>query len=155
MTSIVSRALPYLLLGLVLAIVAFAIGFSVFASGKLPEGPVDLVWDKAACAACGMHVGEPPFAAQLTTKGGDTHAFDDPGCLFLWVAQNEPDVHSTYFRDHRSERWIAQDRVAFVAVDATPMGFGLGAVDVGTPGAISLGDARAKCLERLSDHGGR
>ena len=42
----------------------------------LPEGPVDVAWDKSPCSACSMHVGEPPFAAQLTTTSGKTHVFD-------------------------------------------------------------------------------
>lgn len=155
MTGLVFRVLPYLLLGVVLSVVGGAIAWSVLASSKLPDGPVDIVWDKAACAACGMHVGEPPFAAQLTTTDGRTHAFDDPGCLFLWVEEHRPEVHTIYFRDHRSDRWIAESRVAFVPIEPSPMGFGLGAVDVGTPGAIGLDAARAKCLERLGGHGGR
>jgi copper chaperone NosL len=155
MTGFSSRVLPLALLAVVLVVVGSAIAFSVLASAKLPDGPVDVVWDKAACSACGMHVGEPPFAAQLTAKDGRTHAFDDPGCLFLYVEEHRPDVHSIYFHDHRGDRWIAADRVAFVAIDKTPMGFGIGAVDVGTPGAISLDEARRKCLERLTGHGGR
>lgn len=155
MTSFVSRSLPFVLLGIVLLTVGSAVTWSVLASAKLPDGPVDLVWDKAACSACGMHVGEPPFAAQLTAKDGRTQAFDDPGCLFLYVEQHRPDVHSIYFHAHGAERWIAEDRVAFAAIDKTPMGFGIGAVEVGTPGSIGLDEARRKCLERLSGHGGR
>lgn len=155
MSTFLNRVLPFSLLGLVLAIVGGAIAWSLMASGKLPEGPVDVVWDKAACAACGMHVGEPPFAAQLTTKAGQTHVFDDPGCLFLFVEEHKPDVHSAYFRDHRADRWIARERVAFAPIQQTPMGFGIGAVDAGTPGAIGLDEARRKCLERTSGHGGK
>ena len=153
MSTFVTRVLPLVLLGIVLAVVGAAVVHSVVASAKPPEGPVDVVWDKAACAACGMHVGEPPFAAQLTTKDGHTHVFDDPGCLFLYVEEHQPDVHSAYFRDHRSDRWIARESVAFVPLEKTPMGFGLAAVDAGTPGAIGFEEARRKCLERTSGHG--
>jgi hypothetical protein len=156
MSAFTTRVLPFLLVGLVLTIVGGAVAYSVFAStDELDDGPVDIVFDKAACAACGMHVGEPPFAAQLTTKDGKTHAFDDPGCLFLYVAEQHPDVHSTWFRHHAEDRWIAADRVAFVPIEKTPMGFGIGAVDVGTKGAIDLDEARRKCLDRTSGHGGR
>lgn len=147
-----SRSLPVLLLGLVLTIVLGAVGWSVFASGALPDGPVEIVWDKAACACCSMHVGEPPFAAQLTTKAGETLAFDDPGCLFLYVEEQRPEVHAIWFRHLREPRWLPIDAVAFVPVEPTPMGFGLGAVEPGTPGAIGLDVARERCLERL--HGG-
>ncbi len=153
--TLTSRLVPFALLAVVVSTVGAAITWSVLASVKLPDGPVDVVWDKAACAACGMHVGEPPFAAQLTTKDGRTQAFDDPGCLFLYVEEHHPEVHSMFFHDHAKDGWIAPDRVAFVAVAPTPMGFGLGAVEVGTPGAIGLDEARRKCLERNSGHGGR
>jgi hypothetical protein len=154
MSTISTRILPLLLLGLVATIVVGAVTYSVLASAKLDDGPAEIVWDKAACAACGMHVGEPPFAAQLTTKDGTTHAFDDPGCLFLFVDERHPDVHSMFFRHHREDRWIARDAVAFTAVAPTPMGFGFAAVDVGTAGALDYDEVRAKCLLRATGHGG-
>jgi hypothetical protein len=155
MSNFTTRYLPLSLLGVVLLVVSGTFAYSILASGKLSDGPVDLVWDKAACAACGMHVGEPPFAAQLTTKDGHTHAFDDPGCLFVYVAEQHPDVHTIFFHHHREKRWIAADKVAFEAVEKTPMGFGVAAVDAGTAGAIDLDEARRKCLERTSGHGGK
>jgi copper chaperone NosL len=155
MNVFMSRVLPVLLLTVVLGAVAAAITWSVVASAKLPVGPADVVWDKAACAACGMHVGEPPFAAQATTKDGRVHAFDDPGCLFLWQEEQRPELHSVFFRHHREDRWIARDRVGFVAVTPTPMGFGFGAVDANTPGAIDLDTCRQRVLARTSGHGGQ
>jgi hypothetical protein len=148
-----TRVLPVLLLGVVILVVSGTVAYSILASAKLSDGPVDLVWDKAACSACGMHVGEPPFAAQLTTKAGHTQAFDDPGCLFVYVAEQQPDVHTIFFHHSREKRWIAADKVAFTPADKTPMGFGLAAVDTGTKGAIDLDEARRKCLARTSGHG--
>jgi hypothetical protein len=48
----------------------------------------------------------------------------------------------------REERWIPGDRVAFEHVPRTPMGYGLGAVDAGTEGALGLEAARARVAER-------
>lgn len=149
------RVLPFLLLATVLAIVGGAVAYTVLATTATSDGPVDIVWDKAACAACGMHVGEPPFAAQVNTTDGRTHAFDDPGCLFLWLEEQRPEVRSVYFHHHKEQRWIPRDQVAFVPADKTPMGFGLAAVDGGTPGAIDLDEARRRCLARTSGHGGK
>jgi hypothetical protein len=151
----IARVLPIALLAVVLITVGAAVAYSVAAASKVPDGPVDVVWDKAACAECGMHVGEPAFAAQLTTEDGRTQAFDDPGCLFLYVAQHRPDVHSMYFHDHESARWLGPEAVAFVTIEQTPMGFGFGAVAAGTPGAQPLGVVREKCLERLYGQGGK
>lgn len=147
--------LSLLLLGAVVLIVGGAIGYSVMAATATTDGPVDIVFDKAACAACGMHVGEPSFAAQVNTTDGRTHAFDDPGCLFLWLDEKHPEIRSVYFHHHRERRWIPRDRAAFVAVDQSPMGFGLAAVDANTPGAIDLDEARRRCLARTSGHGGK
>jgi hypothetical protein len=155
MSRFSTRVLPLLLAGAVLTLALGAVTYAVMASTRLSDGPVDIVWDKAACAACSMHVGEPPFAAQLTTADGRTHAFDDPGCLFLFVAEQRPDVHSMYFRHHKEPRWIAADAVGFVQADKTPMGFGLAAVDTGTAGAIGLDEARRRCVDQVSGHGGK
>ncbi|MFO1032114.1 MAG: hypothetical protein U1F60_13635 [Planctomycetota bacterium] len=155
MSLFTDRLLPIALLSTVVLVVGGAVTWSVVASGKLPDGPADVVWDKAACTACGMHVGEPPFAAQLIDTSGRLFTFDDPGCLFLYVEEHKPPVHGIWFRHHREPRWLAADRVAFAPVDKTPMGFGLAAVDVGTPGAIDHDEARRRCLARTGHGDGR
>jgi copper chaperone NosL len=141
-----ARFWPWLLGGMVVAVVATALGLAICAAQALPDGPVDLVWDKVACAHCRMHVGEPAFAAQLTTTAGETLAFDDPGCLFEYEQANHPAVHASWFRHHREDRWLRADAVGFVEVAPTPMGYGLGAVEPGTAGAIGLEAARAQVL---------
>ena len=155
MSRFSDRLLPAALLAVVVAVVGGAVTWSVVASSKLPDGPADVVWDKAACAACGMHVGEPPFAAQLIDQGGRLHTFDDPGCLFLFVEEHHPAVHGIWFRHHSEQRWIAADKVAFALVDKTPMGFGIAAVDANAPGAIDHDEARRRCLARTGHGDGR
>lgn len=141
------RILPRLLIGLVLAGAAAAVAFAVLASSSLPDGPVPVVWDKAACAHCSMHVGEPPFAAQLTTTAGETLLFDDPGCLFAHVDAQRPDIHAMWFHHQTEDRWLPASAVAFVPVTASPMGFLLAAVDPGTAASIDFAAARARCLQ--------
>jgi hypothetical protein len=140
--------------GLVLAVAASAVAFGIRAT-RLPDGPVAVHWDKAACASCSMHVGEPRFAAQLTTKDGRTLAFDDPGCLFGWLAQENVPVHAIWFRHLHEDRWLPAAAVAFTEVTPTPMGFGLGAVDPGTPGAIGFEAAAARCRSHATPEAGR
>lgn len=155
MSGICARILPWLLLGAVLTVVCGAISYAILASQKLSDGPADIVWDKTACSACGMHVGEPGFAAQLTTKSGTIHAFDDPGCLFLFVEERRPEVHTIFFHHSRESRWLAIDTAAFVRVGKSPMGFGIAAVDPGTADSLTVGEARRLCLERTAVHGGK
>jgi hypothetical protein len=101
------------------------------------EGPVPVAWDREACAHCRMHVGEPGFAAQLQTKEGRVLNFDDPGCLLRYEAEAHPEVHAVYFHHMSEDRWLPRERTAFVRADPTPMGYGLGAVEQGTAGALS------------------
>lgn len=139
------RNLPRLCGGGVLLLLGFAIAFAITTSSTLPDGPVDVVWDKAACAHCRMHLGEPRFAAQLVQRDGAVALFDDPGCLFAFLADERPAVHAIWFHALDGERWLGAADVAFAAVPASPMGFGLGAVPAGTPAAIDYAAARTHC----------
>jgi copper chaperone NosL len=120
------------------------LGFTVAWTERPPEGPVQAVWDREACAHCRMHVGEPGFAAQLQTKDGRVLFFDDPGCLLRYEAEAHPEVHAVYFHHVEEDRWLPRERTAFLRADPTPMGYGLGAVDEGTSGAISFEAALAQ-----------
>jgi copper chaperone NosL len=105
------------------------------------DAPQPIAWDREPCAHCRMLIGDPAFAAQLVTADGVVASFDDPGCLL----SAEPDLaaaRAVWFHHLREDRWIPADRVGFVRVPRTPMGFGLGAVDASEPGALSLAQAR-------------
>lgn len=111
-------------------------------------GPHPIVYDREPCAHCRMLISEPRFAAQLETKDGEVQSFDDPGCLFAGLATRAPDVRALWFHHVREDRWLDAEHVAFEAGEHTPMGYGLGAVDAGAPGALSLDVARARIAER-------
>ena len=145
--------LPVLLAVLVVAGAVTFVVVNVAGASRLATGPVAVVWDREACAHCRMHVGEPAFAVQLQTEDGRVLGFDDPGCAFLWEAEQRPDVHAWYFHDYREDRWLAASEVAFVNLPHTPMGFGYGAVALGTAGSVSLDEARSAVLHDAS--GGR
>ena len=141
-------ALPLLLLGfLILAVVAFV----VVSNGEVTDGPKPVVWDKSPCAFCAMHVGEPRFAAQLTTKDGTTYFYDDPGCLFLHQRQltaTNTSIHARWFHQLEGEGWLEAGAVSFRRCENTPMNYGFGAVPVGSPAAVSLQDAAAEVLRK-------
>ncbi len=116
-------------LAAILLVGAGAMALVVWQLQQGPEGPRPVSWDEASCAHCQMHVGEPRFAAQLQTAGGEVHNFDDHGCLFEYVAGENPRVRAAYFRHHRRQAWLSRGEVRFVEVDEpTPMGYGLAAV---------------------------
>lgn len=129
------------------AFLALAVALPLAACGRDLDRPVPVPWDKVACDHCGMLVGEPRHAAELVTPSGDVEFFDDPGCLFRYVAERSPAVAHLWFRGGEGEdAWLSDGAVAFATGATTPMGSGLAAVPAGTPGALSLPDARARAL---------
>lgn len=139
------RARRWSVIALVLGALVGAAAALVYFTGRPPEGPVEVDWDREVCARCRMHVSERAFAAQLQTEDGQVLVFDDPGCAFLYLEESpEVRVHALYFQHVEEDRWIPQEEVAFVPVEHSPMGYGLGAVTRGTEGALSLEDARAR-----------
>lgn len=125
----------------VLAAIAAVVIVVVRGSGRLPDQPVPVAWDRETCGHCHMHIGEPRFAAQLVTADGEVVNFDDVGCALRYLDEKQPRVHRLWFHGE-GDRWIAGDQVGFVTTASTPMGSGLLAVEVGTPGARTLEEVR-------------
>lgn len=113
-----------------------------------PEGPQPIAWDREPCAHCHMLISDPAFAAQLHETDGAIESFDDPGCLFAYLEARAPRVHALWFHHLREDRWLRGDGVAFVRGATTPMDFGFGAVDPGTPGSIAIDAVRAEVRRR-------
>lgn len=127
-----------------LAAVVGGVAMLVRSSSQLPEQVTPIVWHREACAHCQMLIGEPGFAAQLVTAEGQVHSFDDPGCALRYLDEHAgAPPHRLWFHHAAQERWILAEEVAFVPRPATPMGFGLAAVDAAS-GELSLAQARAK-----------
>ena len=112
------------------------------------EGPQPIAYDRQSCAHCHMLISEPRFAAQLHTEDGAVESFDDPGCLLEAIDVGSPAVRALWFHHVREDRWLDGAHVAFEDAGQTPMGYGLGAVDAGTAGAVSLDEARARVTAR-------
>ena len=106
------------------------------------EGPHPIVWDREPCAHCRMLISEPRFAAQLETEAGEVQSFDDTGCLLAASEARALRPRARWFHHVREDRWLDGDHVAFEKSGESPMGYGLGAVDAGTRGALSLDEAR-------------
>ena len=138
----------------VLALVGIAL-WAIVGSRTPPAGPVLVAWDRQPCAHCAMHLGEPAFAVQLHTADGDVLFFDDPGCYFTYVAAHLTVVHATWFHDLREDRWLPESAIGLLPVATSPMGWGLGAVEAGTAGALSVHAARALVLADRRGDGGR
>lgn len=138
----IRRALP-------LAAALLAVGALVLAVLRAqapPQGPVDVAWDKEACAECRMLIGDPSFAAQIQTEDGRVLDFDDPGCLLVHSHESPVHARAIWFHHAREPRWIPGDRVVFAPVSSTPMRYGLGAFERGEVQGLDLEAARAFVL---------
>lgn len=132
----------------VIAVVAVALQHA----SSSAEGPRPIAWGEEACAHCRMLISDPRYAAQIVTRDGAAASFDDPGCLFAALATFAEPPLATYFRHGSEDRWLAEHEVAFVRGGPTPMGFDLVAVDVGTPGSLTLAEAARRLGERRGPH---
>jgi copper chaperone NosL len=128
--------------------VAFVLAVAAGAGCAPADGPQPIVYDREPCSHCRMLISEARFAAQLETSEGEVQSFDDPGCLLAALAERKPELGTLWFHHVREDRWLAGDQVAFEETGHSPMGYGLGAVAAGTPGALSLDEARARVAAR-------
>ena len=78
----------------------------------------------------------------IAQADGTVHYFDDPGCLFAWQRAGG-EAATVWFHHSHEPRWLAADEVAFVPAGASPMGFGLAAVDRGASPAMTVAEAQA------------
>ena len=131
-----------------LTAIAAVVGWQVYEGQQLPDAPVQVVWEKEACAHCHMHLSQMPFAVQLQTPDGDVVNFDDPGCFFLYLAEERPEIHEVWFHHSREDRWLRRGEAGFVPAAATPMNLGLAAVGRDEPGAITYEAARDRMAAR-------
>jgi hypothetical protein len=138
-----------------IAALALAVGFGLMIARaeQPPVGPVEVVWDREACAHCRMHIGEKAFASQLQLEDGQVLNFDDPGCLFSYLAKRSVTQRKVYFRSLNEDRWLDEAHVEFIPTSPTPMGFGFGAVARGAhPGALAFDQAREAIHSRKAGH---
>jgi len=138
-----TREIPWFrIAGLVLVAAVIAGVICIVRGGRsVPDDVQPIDWNHQACAHCKMLIGDPHFAAQLVTADGEVLSFDDPGCALRYIDEHHPAIHRLWFHHSTAERWLSADEVAFGTGGVTPMGYGLLAVDRGTPGSIDLSTA--------------
>lgn len=111
-----------------------------------PNAPPVVNYDLDACVDCGMLVSDPAYSSAIVTKDGKTLPFDDPACLFHYMVAKGPEVRGLWFHDGAADQWLRENEVGFVPGPNSPMGSGLKPAPVGTPGAVSVGEASSRVL---------
>lgn len=111
------------------------------------KNPRPIRYDSEVCDECAMMISEPRFAAQIVTTEGKVSSFDDPACAFRYIADEGPSIGNMWFVDSTdTTQWLDWKTVGFVPATGAPMDGGLGAVPIGTEGAISFSEASGRFL---------
>lgn len=81
------------------------------------------------CVRCEMAIKEVDFGVQLVTKDGQNLKFDDLGCMYKWIQENNAadNVSAMFVKDYNTKEWINTADAVMVYNEEfkTPMGFGV------------------------------
>jgi copper chaperone NosL len=119
-------------------------------------GPGPFHYDTDGCDHCRMTISDPKFAAQLVTRTGKIHRFDDPACLASFVAAGRVaaiDVHGIWLNDYaRPESMVGSTEAVFVVSEQIqgPMN-GAAAAFASHEAAAALQSSTGGRLERWTD----
>jgi hypothetical protein len=118
-------------------------------SGAPSVGPVEVAWDRDACAHCYMTIGDRRAAAQLRREpGGEVQLFDDLGCALLYLGDGA--FTELWVRDASGSRWVDARQARFTNGATTPMDYGfvtMAAEGEGTATGLTLDRVRAAVRE--------
>lgn len=122
----------------------------------LPDGMVEIKWDRDTCTRCSMVLSDRRFAAQV--RGGPQDAsfkFDDVGCAAIWLAAQawgRDAATRVWVADvgSRSDavRWLDARRAQYVGGKSSPMGYDFGAVAMPQPGSMDFDTMREHVLAK-------
>ncbi|UTE72206.1 nitrous oxide reductase accessory protein NosL [Rossellomorea marisflavi] len=98
------------------------------ACGKAAAEPRAINEETDKCEVCNMSVMDNEFATQLLTEKGKTLVFDDIGCMYGWMKDNDGEaVEASFVRDYNSEEWINTEDAFYVFDEdvKTPMAYNM------------------------------
>lgn len=78
------------------------------------------------CAICNMQVLDNEFATQVVQENGKSLVFDDIGCMYKWMDENnDKELKAEFVRDYNSKEWIQVDDATYVYDEKikTPMAY--------------------------------
>lgn len=138
--------------GFALAPIAAALLAGCKRAAELPEGMVEIKYDRDTCVRCSMVISDRRFAAQLS--GGpkqQSYKFDDIGCVVHWLEQQawgkDPAVR-IWVADSQNQSWLDARKAWYVGGKASPMGYNFAAVRGNVAGALDFQQTREHLLAK-------
>lgn len=110
---------------IVLMVLGLVTSCLLMGCGKQEAKARDINEETDKCEVCNMSVMDNQFATQLLTTDGKTLVFDDIGCMYGWMKDNEDQTDVSFVRDYNTEEWI-QSGDAYYVYDQdvkTPMAY--------------------------------
>jgi len=107
--------------------------------GNFERNPLEFTLEETNDVVCKMLIRSRENSAEAVDEKGDTHFFNDPGCMVLWLRE-QPKAHryQLWIYTLDTHRWI-DARLAWYGVrDKTVMGYGFGAREKKHPDAIDF-----------------
>ncbi|MBS1173075.1 MAG: hypothetical protein H6R12_1905 [Proteobacteria bacterium] len=138
--------------GFLLTPIAAAVSLAGCKSSNLPEGMVEIKWDRDTCVRCSMAISDRRFAAQV--KGGpkqQNFKFDDIGCVMFWLASQswggDPSTR-IWVVDASDQSWLDARTASYVGGKTSPMGYNFGAVRNKAAGTLDFDTVREQILAK-------
>ena len=122
----------------------------------MPEGMVEVKWDRDTCVRCSMMLSDRRFAAQV--RGGPHDAsfkFDDIGCAAIWLKAQPwgADAATRIWVAEVGSRgdavqWLDARRAQYMGGKTSPMGYNFAAIAVPQPGSLDFETMRTHVLAK-------
>ena len=95
--------------------------------GDKAAEPVEIDEETAVCEICNMAVADNQFATQILLESGKTLLFDDIGCMYGWLKENDAATEAIFVRDYENKNWIESREATYVYDQSikTPMAYNM------------------------------
>ncbi len=101
--------------------------------------PVEFKPKEVQCVKCTMQLESKLHSAQAIMPDGRVYFFDDPGCMALWIKdQNNKAKIKLWVYTDDTKRYIDARKACYKLGDKTPMNYGFGAYEKRTKGCVDF-----------------
>jgi copper chaperone NosL len=129
---------------------------SACAREPLPNGLVEIRWDRDVCTRCKMVISDRRFAVEV--RGGpkpETYKFDDIGCAAAWLKDRpwgEEAATRIWVADYaasgQTATWLDARTARFITGKTSPMAYNFAAVATPRAGSIDFAEVKRQAVER-------
>ena len=98
------------------------------------------------CPMCNMEISKSKLHSSSLSKNGDTHYFDDIGCMVLWSNENKLSIDTAKVFSKDTKHYIDAATASYKIGEKTPMSYGFCAYENGVENQIDFDEVVIKML---------